>query len=434
MKKILETFDYLLLICVLVLIAFGIAFIYSSGVNSDGLLVSNEYVKQIIWSVIGLVFLIALSLYDYRDFERYAPYLYLGLIAVLVYTRLFGRFVNGARSWIGIGEFGIQPSEFGKIIFILALSKYLAGSAGENQLRRFVTAVGILFVPVALILLQPDLGTASVYVPVFFFICLVAGIPIRYIFFLLAAAVCTMLFTILPVWNESVASSPSAFIAGLSSFNIRLFLLAGCVFLCCASFVIYKYFSRAEYYFWIGYAFAVLSVALLCSYAAGRVLKAYQLKRLIVFLNPSVDPLDAGWNIIQSKTAIGSGGLLGRSFLHGTQSHLRFLPQQSTDFIFSIISEETGFVGGLFVYAVYLIIMLKTLLLVRRTPNQFGSYIAAGILGIFMTHFFVNIGMVIGIMPITGIPLLFLSYGGSSLLTAMACVGLLMSIRCHRNY
>ena len=149
-------------------------------------------------------------------------------------------------------------------------------------------------------------------------------------------------------------------------------------------------------------------------------------------MDPSVDPRDSGWNIIQSKIAIGAGGFSGRSFLHGTQSHYRFLPQQSTDFIFSILSEELGFIGGILVFSLYMIIMFRTIVIIKNTSTSFGMYIASGILGMFIIHFFINVGMVMGIMPITGIPLLFLSYGGSSLLTAMGCVGLLMSVNYRR--
>ncbi len=154
--------------------------------------------------------------------------------------------------------------------------------------------------------------------------------------------------------------------------------------------------------------------------------------RLIVFLDPSVDPLGSGWNIIQSITAIGSGGFSGLGFLQGTQSHYRFLPQQSTDFIFSILSEEWGFVGGLTVFSLYLVIMIRGIIIIRKTENRFGTLIATGIVSMFLFHFTVNVGMVMGIMPITGIPLLFLSYGGSSLWTALSATGLLMSINMRR--
>ena len=145
-------------------------------------------------------------------------------------------------------------------------------------------------------------------------------------------------------------------------------------------------------------------------------------------MDPNIDPRGAGWNIIQSKVAIGSGGIFGRGFLNGTQSHYRFLPQQSTDFIFSILSEETGFIGGLIVFGLYLFLLIKMLLLIKRNSNHYGTYIASGIFAMFAFHFFINVGMVMGIMPITGIPLQFLSYGGSSLLTAMICIGLVMNV------
>ena len=173
---------------------------------------------------------------------------------------------------------------------------------------------------------------------------------------------------------------------------------------------------------------AIVCGALILSYFAGKVLKDYQVMRLIVFIDPYADPRGAGWNIIQSKTAIGSGNLLGRGYLRGTQSHYRFLPEQSTDFIFSILSEELGFVGCMTVFALYFLIFIRTIFIIKNASNTFGMQIAAGILGMFVFHFMVNVGMVMGIMPITGIPLLFLSYGGSSLWTAMICVGLLMSV------
>jgi rod shape determining protein RodA len=162
------------------------------------------------------------------------------------------------------------------------------------------------------------------------------------------------------------------------------------------------------------------------------VLKDYQIMRLIVFLDPNVDPRGAGWNIIQSVTAIGSGGLTGRGFLRGTQSHYRFLPEQSTDFIFSIFSEETGFLGGLLVFALFLIICLRLTRLMRTTADPFGAYICAGLAGIYSFHFLINVGMTMGIMPITGIPLLFMSYGGSAVISAMIGVGIGLSIYVRR--
>jgi rod shape determining protein RodA len=191
-------------------------------------------------------------------------------------------------------------------------------------------------------------------------------------------------------------------------------------------------FSKNRYYYWISFFSAILTFSMIGSTAVGKVLKTYQIKRLIVFLDPNTDPLGAGWNIIQSKIAIGAGSVFGQGFLKGTQSHYRFLPQQSTDFIFSILSEEWGFAGGITVFILCLVILLRILVIVKNTTNFFGFEIAAGIFGMFFFHFFINVGMVMGIMPITGIPFLFLSYGGSSLWTAMISIGLLMGINQRR--
>ena len=427
-KNILESFDLIILLCVLVLVFTGIAFIYSSGVNSDGILVTNEYVKQIVWVGIGMVFLAFFALTDYRKCERISGWLFVVLLLVLVYTRLFGRYVNGAKSWLGIGDFGVQPSEFGKIIFILFLAKYLNGSANENPLKRLIISAVIFAVPTLLILAQPDLGTATVYIPIFFFMCFMAEIPLTYLMFLFGICASTVFFTILPVWNEYIAHNSVVLITTLSDFKLKMILILAAAAICAISIVVRYYFHGRKYYFWIAYFSAIIFIGLICSSGAGKVLKDYQIRRLIVFMDPSVDPLGSGWNIIQSKIAIGSGGAFGRSFLHGTQSHYRFLPQQSTDFIFSILSEEMGFAGGAVVFVLYMIIMWRTIVIIKNTSNKFGMYIASGILGMFVIHFFINVGMVMGIMPITGIPLLFLSYGGSSLLTAMSCIGLLMSI------
>jgi rod shape determining protein RodA len=162
------------------------------------------------------------------------------------------------------------------------------------------------------------------------------------------------------------------------------------------------------------------------------VLKDYQLMRLIVFLDPNVDPRGSGWHIIQSMTAIGSGGLMGKGFLQGTQSHYRFLPQQSTDFIFSIFTEEWGLLGGLLVFGLFLLICLRLVKIIKTTSDNFGAYIASGLAAMYSFHFLINVGMAMGVMPITGIPLLFMSYGGSALTSAMAGIGLAMSIHVRR--
>lgn len=432
-RKIFEVFDYILLLCVLILVTLGICFIYSSGVNSEGILVSKEYIKQIIWASVGLVFMIFFAFFNYKKFEKYISWIYIGFIILLVYTMFFGRYVNGARSWIGLGEFGIQPSEFGKIIYIIMLAKYLASSKNENPFKRFLKATVIFLIPVGLILLQPDLGTATAYIPIYFLMCFFANIKPKFLGYVLGIGILTILFTVLPVYNHYILAKPIWFINTLTNQHIKFVITAITLLIALAGYILRKYFRFPKYFFWISYGFSIVALSLILSSFTSKVLKEYQIQRLIVFLDPSIDPRGYGWNIIQSKIAIGSGGISGRSFLNGTQSHYRFLPEQSTDFIFSIFSEEMGFIGGIVVFALYFILMMRIIFIIKNTNNQFGIYIASGILGMFMIHFFINTGMVMGIMPITGIPLLFMSYGGSSLLMALSSIGILMSIR-YRKY
>ena len=432
-NKILAMFDYLLILVVLILVALGVLFIYSSSINSEGVSVTNEYIKQIIWASIGFVIMIFVTLYDFRKTESFTPYLYVFLILLLVYTRSFGRYVNGAKSWIGIGEFGVQPSEFGKIFFILFLARFLDESKKMNQFKRFVYAIGVLIVPMGLILIKPDLGTDSVYIPIFLTMCFIAGIPIKYILYVLAFGILTVFFTVIPVWNMEIAEKPLVFISVLTNLKLRALLISSVLLITLLGYVVRRYFHGPKYIYWITLVFSVIFLSLIFSMVLGKFLKDYQIKRLIIFMNPNKDRLGAGWNIIQSKVAIGAGGMTGQGYLQGTQSHYRFLPQQSTDFIFSILSEELGFIGGIFVFSLYFVILLKILYIIRKCINRYGSYICAGIFGMFSFHFFVNVGMVMGIMPITGIPLLFLSYGGSSLLTAMTCIGLVMNINCRKS-
>lgn len=432
-KNFFAMFDYVMILLVLVLVSMGIMFIYSSSVNSEGISVTNEYIKQIIWASIGLFIMLLVTVYDYRRIESVSIYLYLFLLLLLVYTRIFGRYVNGAKSWIGIGEFGIQPSEFGKIFFILFLARVLDESEFMSPLRRFALATGILLVPMGLILIQPDLGTASVYVPIFLVMCFMAGIPIKLILYVLSFGILTIFFAILPVWNNEIASTPHAVISILTTMRLRALLIGSILVITLLGYVIRRYLHGPKYIYWITYVASIITLSLIFSLLLGKFLKDYQIKRLIIFMNPNVDPLGAGWNIIQSKVAIGAGGLMGQGYLMGTQSHYRFLPQQSTDFIFSILSEEFGFTGGLVVFTIYFAILVKILYVIRKCINRYGTYICAGILGMFSFHFFINVGMVMGIMPITGIPLQFLSYGGSSLLTAMTSIGLVMNVNCRKS-
>jgi rod shape determining protein RodA len=424
--------DFSLFLAALILTVFGILFIYSSGVTSSGAVVSTEYIRQIIWAVIGIILSLVIAMINYRRIYDLSLYLYLGTLVLLLYTCFFGRLVNGARAWIGIGAFGIQPSEFAKITTILFLAWYLdTTKRSQNVFSRFLTACAIVLIPMGLILIQPDFGTSLTFIPILLSMTFIAEISIRYIVFLSACIALTGTFMVLPLWQTTILQDSMSIIMILTNTKfVAVTIIALSFIVLIAGFGFFRYKKR--YFYWIIYVTAVVIFSLGASFVSHKVLRDYQIMRLIVFLDPNVDPRGSGWNIIQSITAIGSGGLLGKGYLQGTQSHYRFLPQQSTDFIFSIFSEEWGLLGGLLVFTLFLIICLRLIKIMKSTTDSFGTYIAAGLSSMYAFHFLINVGMTMGIMPITGIPLLFMSYGGSSLISAMAGIGLSLSIYIRR--
>jgi rod shape determining protein RodA len=423
--------DFPLVIASMVLTVFGILFIYSSGITSTGELVSDEYIRQIVWGSGGLVIALFLAMIDYRRIYHLSHYLYFGILALLVYTFIGGRYVSGARAWIGIASFGIQPSEFAKLTTIIFLAQHLDNTKHtKNELSRFLVSCMITFVPMGLILMQPDFGTSLVFLPILISMTFIAGIASRYIAFMVLSILLSGLLLVLPLWQEFIAHTNFTLIDMLDNKRILVFvgLLLTIFILATTGFFVYK----KKYFYWIAYLSAILTVSLCASFAARKVLKEYQIMRLIVFLDPNVDPRGSGWHIIQSITAIGSGGFYGKGFRQGTQSHYRFLPQQSTDFIFSIFAEEWGLLGGIFVFALFLLVFFRLMRILKSTPDPYGKYITAGVCSVYFFHFVINVGMTMGIMPITGIPLLFMSYGGSALLSAMAGIGLCLSIYVRR--
>lgn len=430
--KSLSRIDFLMLAAVFVLMFLGVMFIYSSGISSVGINTSNEWIKQLVRIISGLFVLVFFSIYDIEKIKNISLITYLVLIVVLVYTRMFGTLVNGARSWI----FGFQPSEFAKITTILYLAKYLDYNQKDiKSLRVFISAFLIIALPFGLILIQPDMGTASVYIPIFLAMLFISGCNIIYIIYLILFGALTLLLTILPGWEVFILQSKNPFVSILIESRLLLYLIGSISFSILLSIIGLFYFKK-EYFYWVIYFFSIIVFSLIISFVAREyVLKNYQIMRLIVFMNPQVDPLNFGWNIIQATTAVGSGGLMGKGYLQGTQSHYQFLPEQSTDFIFSIISEELGFIGALIVFGLFLIILVRGLLILTYAKSNFTIVVGSGIVGMIFFHVILNVGMNIGLMPITGIPLFFLSYGGSSLWTALAGIGILQGIyqRRYRN-
>lgn len=300
-----------------------------------------------------------------------------------------------------------------------------------RKLSSFLLAFGLVLIPMGLVLLQPDLGTASVFVPIFLFMMFAAGSKTEHIAFLVSTGVLLIVFSILPPYETYLAGKTIPILSLLTSLELSKILLAS-LFLVFAISLGGYFYAKKIYFYWIAYVSLILLLSILGSIIFQKILKEYQIMRLIVFLNPSIDPRGAGWNIIQSVTAVGSGGLFGKGFLQGTQSHFRYIPQQSTDFIFSILSEEWGFLGSILVFSLFLMILYRGLFIMMIAKDRFAGIAAAGIVGMIFFHFAVNVGMAIGIMPITGIPLFFLSYGGSSLWTVLIGIGLLMSFYIRR--
>lgn len=432
-EKNVFNIDVVLIFASFALMVIGILFVYSSGVSSTGIVFSREYIRQIIWAGTGIVLLGFTVAVDYARFRFLALYIYFFFIALLILTLFIGERINGAKSWLGFFDFGIQPSEFAKIGLILFLSSYFAGNGPKvDTLTPFLIGLGITVLPMLLVLIQPDMGTSLVFLPIFLSIAFIAWAKVRYLVYIFLAGSVFILFSVLPALASQFFASENALAAVITNRYFLLYALAAVVLISILAGLGYYIFKRG-YFYWLFYGFTAFFFGLLGSIGARMVLKDYQIMRLIVFLNPNVDPQGAGWNIIQSITAVGSGGFSGKGFLGGTQSHYQYLPQQSTDFIFSIIAEEWGFLGSLAVFVLFLLILVRGIMIISSTKDRFASYVAAGVVGLFFFHFVVNIGMAVGIMPITGIPLFFLSYGGSSLWTGLIAIGLLVNIDLRRQ-
>jgi rod shape determining protein RodA len=430
--RLVFSLDPWLLIAVMGLMAVGILFIFSSGVNSTGALVSSEYIKQLIWALVALVLLVAISYVNYNFLRDMSVWIYLFFLILLTLTLLFGRVVNGAKAWIGIFGLGGQPSEFAKIATILFLSRFLANKRTEiRDVQVFLRALLIVAAPMLLIIRQPDTGTTLVFIPIFLAMLFMAGARPHHVLFVAFIGALSVMVSLVPSVETIIYHETNGF--GTLLTDIRAFLiLAGILALMAASAIFGLRQFKQRVYYWVAYFSLILLISLLLGNVLRMILKDYQVMRFIIFLDPSLDPKGSGWNLIQSMTAIGSGGFLGKGFLLGTQSHYRFLPMQSTDFIFSILGEEWGFLGGLLVFGLFLLLLFRLLNFILAIKDNFGVLVIAGFVGMFVTHVFVNIGMTIGIMPVTGIPLYFLSYGGSSLLAGSLAIGIAMNIYSRR--
>lgn len=425
--------DLLLPAAALALVTVGVLFIYSAGLDTASGENSGAWIRQLIWAVTGIAVMMFFTFYQLGALRTYALAMYAVNLLLLIVTLLFGREVNGARAWLGIGELGVQPSEFMKISTILFLGVYFTGIGnGIRELPRFLLGLLITVVPMGVVMLQPDMGTALVFIPIFIAMSYIAGAEVKHLAFLLLAGLLTVALAAMPVVLGAMQRG-GAVTGLLGDLSFLVYVLAATAAVTGLAVVGWRS-TRRRYFYWISWSASVAAAASLGSIAVRAGLRDYQIMRLAIFVDPQLDPRGAGWNILQSITAIGSGGLFGKGWLHGTQSQLQYLPQQSTDFIFSILAEEWGFLGGVLVLGIFLVILLRGLTVLWGSREDYPLLVGTGILAMLFFHVLVNVGMAMGIMPIMGIPLMLLSYGGSSLWTALAGIGILMNINRRRHH
>jgi len=400
--SIKEKIDLPTLSITLLLITVGLIAMYSATYDAGA---SLYFQRQIVWDALGLLLMVAIMLVPFRTLQLLSFPSYIGALFFLLGVLVLGKTVAGSKSWYGIGTLGLQPSEFAKPATLLALAAYLSQrQVNLHRLKDLSIALGIVILPVALIIAQPDLGTAVIYLGLIIPILYWAGAST----FFVLALVCPAVAAIAALFGTTT------FVVVLLATFFLLFLLRE------------NRFASA-----IVFSITVL-VGFSVQFMYGK-LQPYQQKRIDAFLNPDADPLGAGYNIIQSKIAIGSGGIFGKGFLQGTQTQLNFIPAQWTDFIFCVPGEEFGFLGALFILVLLMGLLLRGVQIASIVKNSYASILAIGVVSTFAVHIIINIGMSMGLLPVIGVPLPFLSYGGSSLLSSMAMVGLLMNMYMNRK-
>jgi rod shape determining protein RodA len=385
----------------LLLSLFGVAMIYSAGVlNVPSPVVGGAWRRQLVWLALSLVAFSVVTRIRVRWIEWGAVPAYLVAVVLLAAVLVIGTGAGPAESvgrWIQVGPLRFQPSEFAKIAAILGVAWLLSTrEAPPAGIRDVIAPSALLGVLLGLVVLQPDLGTALAFVGILFAVLYWAGTPTLHLFFLASPGLALVLSFSTVVW---------------SVYFVALVLTV--------------YLSRYRLYL------VESTGVILANLAAGTIampvwssLAEYQRNRLLVFLDPAMDPRGAGWNLIQSKVAIGSGGLTGKGFTQGTQKRLDFLPEQHTDFIFSVIGEELGFLGAALAILLFAALLYRLVQLAEKVDDPFAGLVLFGIFGAWIVHIFINIGMTVGIVPITGIPLPFVSYGGTFLLTCWVMTGL----------
>lgn len=381
--KLLKNMNWPMAVAVIVLLVTGVFFVYSSCYVSEEHPVRTLYKRQVVWALAGLLCYLVLTMNDYRQLSKIAWWGYAATIFLLILVPFIGKTIYGAKRWLmlfGDNGIGIQPSELAKLATIFVLAKRLSRPELDlKKIQTFFITLLIVFVPVLLVMKQPDLGTAMVFLPTAFVIMFSAGVPFRFLGTILAIGI-TIVALLL-----SALFLPQALGANEST-QKRVRAMTG--------------------------------------------LSEYQHGRIQVFFNPETDPLGAGWNKRQSEIAVGSGGITGKGFRKGTQNILGFLPRSvaPTDFIFSVIAEEKGFTGSVVVIGLFAVVILSGIVAALKTKNRTGRLLCVGLSTLIFCHVFINIAMTVGLMPITGLPLPLLSYGGTFMITMMSALGIIQSV------
>ena len=401
-RQIARNLDFTYLLIILLIISVSLVLIYSAvgGVGGSD---SKYFIRQIMWIILGgFAFIIAIIV-EPAFWVKYSKYIYLisiFLLLILFPLRMLG--LAGSR-WIYIGSFALQPAETAKISTILLLTGIFRKKRPES-IKDLIVPTILIIIPVLLIIKQPDLGTALVLPAIFAFMVFWVGSP----------AYITMFLITIPT---------SIIFSLLGYIKLAIFL--------CAIFIIFYLLtsSKLKAVFLTG----INTVMGLSTPLLWHLLHEYQKKRLLAFLNPREDPLGSGYNVIQSQIAVGSGRLWGKGFMHGTQSQLRFLPQQRTDFIFSLLCEEWGLVGAFVLLSLFTILLYKMLRFAERTTVDEYNLLIGGIFAMVLFQIVINVGMTIGLLPVTGVPLPLVSYGGSSMIMTMFTLGLPLSCEFRRR-
>lgn len=401
--KITDKVDLYLLTSSLIIVIFGLLSIYSSTINIPTLHIN--FYKQLTFALIGIIAGLIIYSLPLKVFNLISTPFYLFSILLLIIVLFLGKKVSGNQAWINIGFFSLQPSEISKFAVIILLSSiYSKKNFNINSIKGFSIITGVVLIPTLLIILQKDIGTALVFFSILIFGLFWNGLSGFSVFVIISPLIVAF-----------------ASILGFVPLLVTLALVIAALF----------YFKR-ELFLSIGILALNLSAAVLVEISF-YFLSPHQINRIKNFLDPNFDPLGSGYNALQAKVAVGSGGLFGKGFLSGSQTQLKFIPEQWTDFIFCVIGEEFGFVGSIFILLLYFIVITRMLYIARTTDSVFRSSVMIMSVSVLLTHIFINVGMTIGLVPVIGIPLPLMSYGGSALVTNMMIIATALNFYRHRT-